>query len=148
MMIKNNRQISLKRYSGVILLSCDNEFVLQKRENKTDISNPGLITTFGGVCKHNETHIDCLIREINEELRYSLNRKNIFHFLNLQKKEMDETYTNCVFYYYSERVQINNLNLTEGEEIIRLKDNSIAKYEHLLSPVCKEVLRKYKSIQS
>jgi 8-oxo-dGTP pyrophosphatase MutT (NUDIX family) len=62
-----------KRYSGVLLISKNNEFILQKRENKINISNPGLITTFGGVCKINESHRDCAVREIMEELCYHIN---------------------------------------------------------------------------
>lgn len=135
-----------KRYSGVVLKSNQNQFILQKRENKKNISNPGLITTFGGVCKHNESHIECAVREIKEELCYILNSKKLILFLNLIKKEMNGLHTYCEFFYYKKSISLTELNLIEGEEIICFDKSVFIDFEKSLSPTCEKVLTTYMNI--
>ena len=146
--MKNVRDKSIaKRYSGVVLISNQNQFILQKRENKKSISNPGLITTFGGVCKHSESHIECAVREIEEELCYLLDSEKLISFLNLIKKEMNGTYSYCEFFYYIKSVSVDELNMTEGEEIICFDKSAVVDFEGILSPICEKVLTTYINIE-
>lgn len=56
----------------VILITTDNEFVLQKRDDRPDVIQAGKIGNFGGGLETGELPVDGAIREIREELGITL----------------------------------------------------------------------------
>lgn len=51
-----------------ILLGTDGRLLLQLRDNVPHIQNPGKIGLFGGAREGNESFLDCIVREIHEEI--------------------------------------------------------------------------------
>jgi 8-oxo-dGTP diphosphatase len=45
-------------------------FLLQQRDNVPGVLYPGMIGLFGGHREGNETFLQCLVREIHDELTY------------------------------------------------------------------------------
>lgn len=91
----------MKKYSEIILITQKNEFILQRRENKRNIDNTGLITVFGVVFENNETHLDCILREIKEELDFNLKSEEIKYFIDFDKISNDKTIIKSRFYEYN-----------------------------------------------
>ncbi len=127
-----------KRYSGVVLFTSDKKFILQKRENIPNITNPGKITLFGGTCLPKEHPLQCALREIKEELSIKLKKthlKLLWETTKIEGKEKVEV----VVYMYTVPLPTNNLKLREGESIFLLPFLKIDE-ERNLSYICKQSL--------
>jgi len=59
---------------GVVLLRDDGAALLQLRDNKPDISDPGLWVFPGGHCNEGESLEECAWREFHEETNYRCER--------------------------------------------------------------------------
>lgn len=57
----------LKKFTGCIIITHDNQILLQERPLNWR-TFPGMIATFGGKIDGTETPIEALVRELNEEL--------------------------------------------------------------------------------
>lgn len=55
-------------YVGCIIVDAQASFLLQRRDEKNGISNPGVLSTFGGGIHSGESPQQALVRELNEEL--------------------------------------------------------------------------------
>ena len=53
--------------ASIILLNKAGMFILQKRDDKPGIRNPGMLTAWGGAAEGDERPIDAAVREIKEE---------------------------------------------------------------------------------
>lgn len=67
-----------RRYDVVtatgLLVDAGGRFLLQHRDDKPDIANPGKWGSFGGMIEHGETPDEGFVREIEEELAWSPER--------------------------------------------------------------------------
>jgi 8-oxo-dGTP diphosphatase len=59
---------SLREGAAAILIDTDGRFLMQLRDDKPGIVDPGKISLFGGRREGNETFAECIAREIHEEL--------------------------------------------------------------------------------
>lgn len=110
-------------YSGVILLSSKNELILQRRENKPEITNAGKISTFGGMAFGGELANECAIREIEEELDYRLDKTKLI-FFNEIETQLNKQYILCSYFYLLD-VDVDKLFLKEGEKIEIIKMDEV-----------------------
>lgn len=53
--------------ASVIFINGRGEFVMQRRDNKPNIRNPGMITAWGGALEYGETALQAAVREVSEE---------------------------------------------------------------------------------
>lgn len=58
--------------AGIVMLDRHNNLLLQRRDEKPDISNPGMIGMFGGHKEGDETDVECALREVEEETGLAL----------------------------------------------------------------------------
>lgn len=54
--------------ASAILLDADGRLLLQLRDNVSHIRDPGKISLFGGGREGNESFLDCIVREVHEEI--------------------------------------------------------------------------------
>ena len=54
--------------ASAILLDADGRFLLQLRDDVPHIRDPGKISLFGGGRECNESFLDCIVREVHEEI--------------------------------------------------------------------------------
>jgi 8-oxo-dGTP pyrophosphatase MutT (NUDIX family) len=54
--------------TSAILISTDGHLLLQLRDDLPHVSNPGTIGLFGGRREGDESFLDCIVREIHEEI--------------------------------------------------------------------------------
>jgi 8-oxo-dGTP pyrophosphatase MutT (NUDIX family) len=60
--------MSLREGAAAIVIATDGRFVMQLRDDKPGIVDPGKISLFGGRREGDESFRDCIVREIHEEL--------------------------------------------------------------------------------
>src|SRR4051812_41586401 len=87
-------------YCGVVLIAVDGDrVILQQRDDKPGIANPGLITTFGGVSEGEEYPHETAVREIREELGIDIwPQSELNHLCDIVKTEADGSITRAMFW--------------------------------------------------
>jgi 8-oxo-dGTP diphosphatase len=124
--------------TSAILVSTDGHLLLQLRDNLPHVSDPGKISLFGGRREGDESFLDCVVREVHEEIGL---------LLPPERFELIGTYFGpdhltpggirhgCI--YVARDVPVDQLKVTEGtlqavplNEIEQIKDSlgAAAKY--------------------
>jgi 8-oxo-dGTP diphosphatase len=118
--------------SGAILIDSFGRFLFQQRDDNPQVSYPGLIGLFGGNREGNETFLECVVREVCEEISYFLPAERFMHLTSYEGADYwggtihDETFV-------VNNVPADRLVITEGSLLsIRLED--IATVEPRFSP--------------
>lgn len=65
-----SRQI--REGTSAILLSTDGRLLLQLRDDLPHVTDPGKISLFGGRREGDESFLECVVREVHEEIGYYL----------------------------------------------------------------------------
>jgi 8-oxo-dGTP diphosphatase len=60
----------IREIAGAVIFDTSGRLLLQLRDNIPDILYPGKVTLFGGHREGNETFLECVVREIHEELSF------------------------------------------------------------------------------
>lgn len=133
----------MKESVSSILISTEDEFILQLRDNKPDIAQPGMISFFGGGVEDGEEPQDAIVREIEEELSIQLD-KNDFSFLDSVIRTSSRSGNKHRAHLFVARgIKKEDLVLGEGEAIVFVKcDESLASLR--LTDATREVLEKFK----
>src|SRR5256885_14854817 len=63
---------NLREGAAAILLGQDGRLLMQLRDDVPHIRDPGMISLFGGRREADESFLDCIVREIHEEIGYYL----------------------------------------------------------------------------
>jgi 8-oxo-dGTP pyrophosphatase MutT (NUDIX family) len=130
---------ALRGSAQAILLDTNGRLLLQLRDNLPHIRNPGKIGLFGGGRKGNESFLDCIVREIYEEIGYYLPPERFEPiFRRFGNSESDGAFHNEFF--LARDVPVEKLTVTEGQ----LKIVAIGELEHLrdaLTPVTRRILK-------
>ncbi|MEO9476757.1 MAG: NUDIX domain-containing protein [Cyclobacteriaceae bacterium] len=107
-----------KFYCATLLISEENKYILQRRDSSSAVTNPGMISAFGGRLEGDETPIQCAIRELNEELSLKIDESDL-GFLYRTKVLFDGKIIECIFFIIKS-IKIKDLCLTEGKKIEHL----------------------------
>jgi 8-oxo-dGTP diphosphatase len=62
----------LREGASAILFDADGNLLLQLRDNLPNIRDPGKVSLFGGRREGDESFLDCIVREVHEEIGYYL----------------------------------------------------------------------------
>ncbi|MBP9817896.1 NUDIX domain-containing protein [Candidatus Shapirobacteria bacterium] len=101
-----------------LLVTSEGKIILQQRDEKPGIVNPGLISMFGGSAQKGELMEECLERELKEELEINIyldqvKKLGIFY----KTKEIDgQDYEANVFVVKG--VEVEKLKVNEGKGIV------------------------------
>ncbi len=121
-------------FSVAAIIKYNNKYLFQKRDNKKEIFYPGFFGLFGGLPKKNEKPIDCIKRELREEL--SLNIQESKYFLTTDLKSTKFRKKNSKIFkrhFFLCKLPINfkkKIKLQEGSsyKFIDLKSIDILKF--------------------
>lgn len=97
-----------------ILVDFEGKLILQNRENKPKIDNPGMITMFGGTVNKSETVEEGLKRELKEELEFYPVDGNIKYLNTYSKTKEKDGIEYSINVFIVRNVNIKNLRLKEG----------------------------------
>lgn len=99
-----------RSYVGALLVDTNGKLIAQQRDDKPGITNPGMVSLFGGTSHEGESPIETLRRELQEELELEVNSNNLL--LQTVKHE-NGTNVACSIYIVTS-VDAEKLKLHEG----------------------------------
>lgn len=99
-----------RSYVGALLVDTNGKLIAQQRDDKPGITNPGMVSLFGGTSHEGESPIETLRRELQEELELEVSSNNLL----LQTiKHKNGTNVACSIYIIT-GVDAEKLKLHEG----------------------------------
>ena len=101
-------------YSGVLLRTKEGGLILQRRDNKPNLVNPGKLSVFGGRRKNGESPEECALRELREETNLRLSATDLKFVREYGAPDDKGIWVHCN-YYLVENVEINDVELQEGQ---------------------------------
>ena len=99
-----------RSYVGALLVDTNGKLIAQQRDDKPGITNPGMVSLFGGTSHEDESPIETLRRELQEELELEVSSNNLL--LQTIKHE-NGTNVACSIYIVT-GVDAEKLKLHEG----------------------------------
>lgn len=99
-----------RSYVGALLVDTNGKLIVQQRDDRPGITNPGMVSLFGGTSHEGESPIETLRRELQEELELEVNSNNLL--LQTVKHE-NGTNVACSIYIVT-GVDAEKLKLHEG----------------------------------
>jgi 8-oxo-dGTP diphosphatase len=70
--IRQSIEPKVREGTSALLISTDGRLILQLRDDLPHVSDPGKISLFGGRREGDESFLECVVREIHEEIGYYL----------------------------------------------------------------------------
>lgn len=123
------------RASCLMLLTSEDEIVLQKRSNATGVFFPGLWGPIGGGANVNESARDCILRECFEETGW----------VPSLLQPLFSVYEHCAETVFFSRVDcIQSLKCMEGERLQAFKFSALANLN--ISPYHKMIIQRFISL--
>ena len=126
----------------VLLVAKDGSVIMQIRDNKPGITNPGMITTFGGHVNKGETPKQAALREITEETNLQIQQSDLEFFKKIKKTKEIHGEDWDVYIFRSFNIEYEDLEVFEGQGYKIIKDLDDAS-NHNLSLVAVEVLKQH-----
>jgi len=105
----------IREGTSAILISTDGRLLFQLRDNFANIPDPGKLDFFGGGREANESFLDCVVREVHEEIGLYL-PPDRFEYIG-RDVERDHWVPDCTLHneiFLARDVPINRLTITEG----------------------------------
>lgn len=106
---------SMQLIAQVILVRTDGAIVLQQRDNKPGITNPGAITPFGGNVEPGETPLQAAYRELQEETNLVVRLSDLEFFGVYYKTKAVHGQDGEVHYFIVRGVDDTGLKVYEGQ---------------------------------
>ena len=103
--------------AGVFLLTKDRRLVLQLRDDRPDIDNPGKITSFGGGAERHETPVECALRELAEETGILAEPADLLR-LGTGSKLDHHGHPMALVFFLLRNVDLDALTITEGTAVV------------------------------
>lgn len=127
-----------------ILISTENEFILQLRDDKPGIASPGKVANFGGNIEEGEEPVDTMVREIYEELNIKLSRNDLIPLGCIIKQDKLTGGKNKAHLFLVKSINKKDLILNEGQAIVYINTNKTLDESMNLSQGTIEVLNIFK----
>ena len=99
-----------RSYVGALLVDTNGKLIAQQRDDKPGITNPGMVSLFGGTSHEGEPPTETLRRELQEELELEVNSSNLL----LQTVKCENGANVACSIYIVTGVDAEKLKLHEG----------------------------------
>ena len=139
----NDRNLRHRETTGAIMTDTLGRFLFQLRDNVAGITNPGKIGLFGGHREGDETFLECIVREIHEEIGYFV-PADCFELLgSFSGADIDcEGGTIHGHLFVARDIPVDALAVTEGALLI-VEPTEIDEIEPRLAPTTRLALKVY-----
>ncbi|MGA2943780.1 MAG: NUDIX domain-containing protein [Xanthobacteraceae bacterium] len=123
-----------REYACAILVDVFGRLLLQQRDDIPGILQPGKIALFGGHREHDETYLQCVVREVYEETSYFLPPERFEPLASHDGRDVDvEGGTAHGEFFVARDVPREKLVITEGTLLVATPAQ-VASLESRLSP--------------
>jgi 8-oxo-dGTP diphosphatase len=120
-----------REFSCALLLDLNGHFLLQQRDRVPHIVCPGMIALFGGHREGAETFLECVVRELHEELSYRVAPERFSHLGSYSGVD-DEVQGGTVIRHYFVACDIPAaaLTVTEGSLLMAKREDLVSLHDH------------------
>jgi 8-oxo-dGTP diphosphatase len=126
-----------------ILIDTSGRFLLQQRDDVVGILHPGKVSLFGGHREGDETFLQCVVREIHEEISYFVPADRFEHLAGLSGSDIDADGDSVRAEFFIVRdISIEGLIITEGSLLVT-RPSDIIEIEHKLTPSARFAMKAY-----
>ena len=112
----------MKRYREVacaLLVDELGRLLLQQRDDKPDIVQPGKVGLFGGHREIGETYLECVVREVREEISFYVPPNGFAHLEGFEGPDPEVSYGRAhAEFYFARHVPVEKIIVTEGALLI------------------------------
>jgi 8-oxo-dGTP pyrophosphatase MutT (NUDIX family) len=123
-----------REVASAIIIDTQGRFLLQQRDEALGIAQPGKIGLFGGHRENGETYLECVVREVYEEIGYFIAPDRFEHLVSYNGTEFDiDGDTMRSEFFIARDIPIDELNVTEGYLLV-VEPDKLATLEHKLAP--------------
>jgi 8-oxo-dGTP diphosphatase len=138
-----------REFTNAILIDMRGRFLLQQRDNIPGIVQPGKIGLFGGHRESGETFLQCVVREVHEEIGYFLPPERFEYVTNYDGTDVDERGRIALHgeIFVARDVPLERLVITEGKLVVA-EPSELASLEPQLSPSAKLGLKAFLASQT
>jgi 8-oxo-dGTP pyrophosphatase MutT (NUDIX family) len=129
--------------AAAVVVDTSGDLLLQLRDDKPDIIYPGGIGLFGGHREDDESALECVVRELAEELTYDIAPDR---FVPLASREGEDTErkggTFRGDFFLVHDIPLDRIIVTEGTLLV-VAPGDLAKIQHKLTPTARFALDAY-----
>lgn len=108
-----------------MIIKYDDFYLLQLRDNKSNIFFPNKFGLFGGAINKNETSRDCVLREIKEELNLNLKNNRISYITNVSFEIKKKTINRYIYKATLNKKEFNSIKIREGQKVEKLDKKTV-----------------------
>jgi 8-oxo-dGTP diphosphatase len=125
-------------FTNAILIDTLGRFLFQQRDNIPGIFQPGKIGLFGGHRESDETYLQCIVREVYEEIGYFLPPERFEYLTSYDGTDIDVEGSTALHgkIFVARGVPVETLVITEGKLFVAEPDE-LASLTPRLSPSAK-----------
>jgi 8-oxo-dGTP diphosphatase len=139
----NDRQLRHRETTGAIIIDTFGRYLFQLRDNVVGITNPGKIGLFGGHREGDETFLECVVREIHEEIGYFVTPDRFEHLGRFEGEDIDNKRgTIHGHLFVVQDIPVHALAITEGSLLI-VEPLEINEIEARFAPTTRLALKAY-----
>jgi len=118
--------------SGAILIDSSGRLLFQLRDDNPEILYPGKIGLFGGHREGNETFLECVVREVHEEISYFVPPERYAHLTSYSGDDHRGGTFRCEI-FVTNNLPADRLAITEGA-LLAIWPKDLATIESKFSP--------------
>jgi 8-oxo-dGTP diphosphatase len=124
-----------------IIIDTAGRFLLQQRDEVAGIVYPGKVGLFGGHRERDETYLECVVREVHEELSYFVPAERFEYLASLDGSDIEaDGGTVRAEFFITRDIPSDALVVTEGSLLI-VNPDEIIEIEAKLTPSARFALR-------
>jgi len=139
----NDKPLRHRETTGAIIIDSFGRFLLQQRDHVVGITNPGKIGLFGGHREGEETFLECVVREVHEEIGYFIPAERFEHLGSFEGADIDiEGGTLHGHLFVARGVPADALAITEGSLLV-VDPGEISEIAPKLAPTARFALEVY-----
>lgn|GEM_PF-94309 len=137
-------QLAIKRVANVLVVDKNRQFVLQKRDDKPGITNPGMTTGFGGSVEADESTREAAYRELSEETNLTFTADELTYLKTIFQERVNDGTSRWVTYYLLENIDTAHLEVYEGQGYEKIPVNARLD-NYYLSPMIRKAIEAYRT---
>jgi 8-oxo-dGTP diphosphatase len=135
--------IQYREVAAALLVDTLGRFLLQQRDDKPGIVSPGKVGLFGGHREGAESFLECVVREVHEEISYLVPAEGFELIARFEGSDIEVTGRHIRAEFFVARdIPAGALVITEGELLI-VEPNALSQIEKKLSPLTQFAIKRY-----